>query len=81
MNLDHAGEHPYWADGRMLDVQRHPHVGPYRVIGDPVRYSDSPSGVRRPCPELGEDTASVLAEIGYTPEQVAAVTGGSDKGQ
>ncbi|WP_037654182.1 CaiB/BaiF CoA transferase family protein [Streptomyces achromogenes] len=81
MNLDHAGEHPYWADGHMLDVQRHPHVGPYRVIGDPVRYSDSPSGVRRPCPELGEDTASVLAEIGYTPEQVAAVTGGSDKGQ
>jgi crotonobetainyl-CoA:carnitine CoA-transferase CaiB-like acyl-CoA transferase len=73
MDLDHAGEHPYWSNGHMFDVQRHPQVGGYRVIGAPVRFSDAPFAVRRHCPELGEDTASVLTEIGYTPKQVAAV--------
>ncbi|GAA5041206.1 CaiB/BaiF CoA transferase family protein [Streptomyces similanensis] len=78
MNLDHAGEHPYWSGGHMLDVQQHPHVGAYRVIGEPVRFSDSSFAVRRPCPELGEDTESVLTEIGYTPEQVNAATQDTD---
>ncbi|WP_326825397.1 CaiB/BaiF CoA transferase family protein [Streptosporangium sp. NBC_01756] len=73
MNLDHAGEHDYWSEGHMLDVQRHPHEGLYRVIGNPVRLSDGSGGVRRHCPELGEDTDSVLSEIGYTPEQLAAL--------
>ncbi|MFB7499873.1 CaiB/BaiF CoA transferase family protein [Streptomyces sp. NPDC056161] len=72
MNLDRMGEHPYWASGHNLTVQEHPHEGPYRVIANPVRFSGAPGNVRRHCPELGEDTAQVLAEIGYTPEQIAA---------
>ncbi|MFG2847971.1 CaiB/BaiF CoA transferase family protein [Kitasatospora sp. NPDC048296] len=75
MDLDHMGEHPYWSDGHLFDVQEHPQVGGYRVIGSPVRFSDSAPGVRRHCPELGEDTESVLTELGYTPEQLAAVLG------
>ncbi|CCB71781.1 CaiB/BaiF CoA transferase family protein [Streptantibioticus cattleyicolor] len=75
MDLDHAGEHDYWAAGHMLDVQHHPHEGDYRVIGNPVRFSASSDGVRRHCPELGEHTASVLAEIGYPPDRIAEVTG------
>ncbi|MFB9431602.1 CaiB/BaiF CoA transferase family protein [Streptoalloteichus tenebrarius] len=73
MDLDHAGEHAYWAKGGMLDVQQHPREGGYRVIGNPVRFSGETGGVRRHCPELGEDTESVLSEIGYSPERIAAV--------
>jgi crotonobetainyl-CoA:carnitine CoA-transferase CaiB-like acyl-CoA transferase len=73
MNLDRAGEHDYWAAGHMLDVQQHPHEGGYRVIGNPVRFSESPDGVRRHCPTVGEDTEAVLSEIGYTPERIAAL--------
>lgn len=74
MNLDHVGEHPYWASGHNLTVEEHPHEGPYRVISPPVRFSEAPTGIRRHCPVLGEDTAEVLEEIGYTPEQIAALT-------
>jgi crotonobetainyl-CoA:carnitine CoA-transferase CaiB-like acyl-CoA transferase len=71
MDLDHAGEHDYWADGHMLDVAQHPTEGGYRVIGDPVKFSGAPSGVRRPAPDLGADTDEVLASLGWTEEQLA----------
>lgn len=73
MDLDRAGEHDYWSQGHMLDVQEHPQDGAYRVIGSPVRFAGEPPRVRRHCPELGADTEAVLAEIGYTGEQIAAV--------
>lgn len=73
MDLDHAGEHDYWAEGRMLDVRQHPTEGAYRAIRPPVRFSESEHEVRRDCPRLGEDTDAVLGEIGYTREQLAAL--------
>jgi crotonobetainyl-CoA:carnitine CoA-transferase CaiB-like acyl-CoA transferase len=73
MDLDHAGEHDYWAAGHLFDVQEHPQEGAYRVIGDPVKFSAADRGVRRHSPELGADTGDVLAELGYTSEQIAAV--------
>jgi crotonobetainyl-CoA:carnitine CoA-transferase CaiB-like acyl-CoA transferase len=73
MNLDHAGEHDYWAAGHLLDVQQHPQEGPYRVIGNPVHFSAAEAGVRRHSPAIGADTDEVLGELGYTPEQLTAV--------
>ncbi|GAA4862583.1 CaiB/BaiF CoA transferase family protein [Saccharopolyspora rosea] len=73
MDLDHAGEHDYWSEGHMLDIAHHPTEGDYRVIGEPVRFSATPAALRRPCPRLGEHTDEVLAEIGYTPDQLAAL--------
>ncbi|WP_380171531.1 CaiB/BaiF CoA transferase family protein [Kineococcus sp. DHX-1] len=73
MDLDHAGEHDYWSQGGLLDVQEHPQEGAYRVIGDPVRFSESPSGVRRHSPALGADTEEVMAELGWDAERLAAL--------
>ncbi|MGQ7350384.1 CaiB/BaiF CoA transferase family protein [Quadrisphaera oryzae] len=73
MDLDHAGEHDYWADGHMLDVVEHPTEGPYRLIGSPVRFSGATTGVRRHSPALGQHTDEVLAELGWTPDRLAAL--------
>jgi crotonobetainyl-CoA:carnitine CoA-transferase CaiB-like acyl-CoA transferase len=49
----------------------HPRAGRVRVLKHPVRYSSGEATLRRPPPDLGEHTAEVLLEAGYTAEQVA----------
>jgi crotonobetainyl-CoA:carnitine CoA-transferase CaiB-like acyl-CoA transferase len=51
----------------------HPHAGRYRVIPPPVRFSATPAAVRRPAPLIGEHGRSVLAEVGYTPDELAGL--------
>ena len=57
-----------------LPVEQHPVVGAYRVIPPPVRFSATPSSVRRAAPLIGEHGAEILAEVGYSAEEIAALT-------
>jgi crotonobetainyl-CoA:carnitine CoA-transferase CaiB-like acyl-CoA transferase len=54
----------------------HSREGEIEIPGVPYRLSESPAGVHRPPPALGEHTDEVLAELGYTPDQVAAMRSG-----
>ena len=40
----------------------HPKSGRVHVLGTPVKLGDTPGGVRRPAPMLGEHTVEILAE-------------------
>lgn len=53
-----------------LPLVEHPLAGSMREIPHPVRYSATPATVRRPAPLCGENTAEVLAEIGYDDEAI-----------
>jgi len=44
---------------------------PAPVADTPIRLSDTPGAIRGRAPLLGEHTEVVLAEIGYSKEQVA----------
>lgn len=49
----------------------HPVRGREKWVGVPVRLSQTPGAIRRPAPELGQDTEEVLLEIGgYTWEEI-----------
>ncbi len=48
----------------------HPSEGRLRMPEPPVRLSASPSSIRRMPPRLGEHSAEVLAEIGYSSEEI-----------
>ncbi|MFC0401548.1 formyl-CoA transferase [Paraburkholderia rhizosphaerae] len=54
--------------GTIVEVD-HPVRGKYLTVGNPIKLSDSPTDVTR-SPLLGEHTDEVLAEIGYSPEQI-----------
>src|SRR5689334_21565753 len=59
------------ATGTVVEVD-HPKRGKYLSVGNPIKLSDSPTEVKR-SPLLGEHTDEVLAELGYTREQIAAL--------
>lgn len=44
-----------------------------RIAGAPVQFDDEALTVRRPGPGLGEHTREVLAELGYTTDEVEAL--------
>ena len=57
--------------GTIVEVD-HPTRGKYLTVGNPIKLSDSPTDVRR-SPLLGEHTDEVMAELGYSPEQISAL--------
>jgi crotonobetainyl-CoA:carnitine CoA-transferase CaiB-like acyl-CoA transferase len=63
MKLDDLLHDPHLnATGGWIDLA-HPLEGPLRQLRPPVRMSDTPTGVWRNAPALGEHTAEVLAEL------------------
>jgi formyl-CoA transferase len=57
--------------GTVVEVD-HPKRGKYLTVGNPIKLSDSPTEVKR-SPLLGEHTDEVMAELGYTREQIEAL--------
>jgi formyl-CoA transferase len=57
--------------GTIVEVD-HPVRGKYLTVGNPIKLSDSPTDVVR-SPLLGEHTDEVMAELGYSPDQIATL--------
>jgi crotonobetainyl-CoA:carnitine CoA-transferase CaiB-like acyl-CoA transferase len=56
-----------------LVTWEHPQAGTLRQPRHPVRFASSETPVPEFAPGLGEDTDEILAELGRTPEQIAAL--------
>jgi len=48
-------------------------LGMMKMAGLPIKFSESPGAVRLPPPRLGQHTAEVLAEMGYSPTQIQSL--------
>jgi len=55
---------------KMIEAVQHAAAGTIKVLGVPIKLSDTPGSVRTAPPTLGQHTAQVLAEIGMTLDDV-----------
>lgn len=54
----------------MITQAPHARVGPVKTLGHPVHYSATPAEITRGAPLLGEHTREVLAQHGYSRDEV-----------
>ena len=67
---------PYLQETGYFEDYDHPVEGKVVIPAIPARFSKTPPNVHRPWPTLGQHTHEILAEIGCSEAEIAAITGG-----
>ena len=63
----------------MVRETDHPVLGRLRTLGSPIKLSETPADPSRRAPLLGEHTAEVLAEFGFSAAEITEATQGNSK--
>lgn len=70
MGIEEALEDEHLLARKMVIDVEDPGVGPIKLVGNPIKLSESKPVTDIPSPLLGENTEEILAEIGYTEEEM-----------
>jgi len=73
MGLGEVFADPQVIDQEMVLSQEHPGHGTVRMLGFPIKFAEAPCQLRRPAPAIGGDSDAVLADLGYSAEEVDAL--------
>ncbi|MFL5906564.1 MAG: CaiB/BaiF CoA transferase family protein [Solirubrobacterales bacterium] len=73
LDLDEALESDLVRAREMTISYEQPEIGEVRQLGFPIKMSRTPAAIVRPAPALGEHTAEVLTQAGYSAEEVQAL--------
>ena len=72
--IDQVVEHPQVKARGMIAESDHPVAGKVKIVGVPVKLSETPGSVREPAPLLGQHTDEVLRTyLGMTAADIAAL--------
>lgn len=67
---DEAINDPQVIHNDVIKEINHPKAGTIRVIGTPIKFSETPPEIRMHPPLLGEHSESILSELGYSNEEI-----------
>ena len=73
-SIDEALSDPQVAARGMVVTIPHADLGSVSMIGNPMVLASSPPSYRLPPPALGEHSAAILGELGYSQDEVARIT-------
>jgi alpha-methylacyl-CoA racemase len=73
LDLDEALESELAREREMVISYEQPEFGEIKQLGFPIKLSRTPASVERPAPALGEHTAELLMDAGYSAEEVKAL--------
>lgn len=68
--LDEVFSDPQVIERQMVIDMEDPELGSYKQLGIPIKLSDTPGTIRSRAPALGEHNEEVLAEVGYSREDI-----------
>jgi crotonobetainyl-CoA:carnitine CoA-transferase CaiB-like acyl-CoA transferase len=74
LDLDEALDSELAREREMVVEMEQPKLGAVRLLGLPVKLTRTPGDATRPAPALGEHTAEVLGEAGFSEGEVTALT-------
>ncbi|HYM00280.1 MAG TPA: CoA transferase [Blastocatellia bacterium] len=72
-SFDQVYQDPQVIDREMSVEINHPKAGPTRLIGIPVKLSETPGRIRRPAPTLGQHTDEILGEAGLDQPEIKSL--------
>lgn len=74
-SIDDLLDDPHLVATGFLGYEEHPSQGRVRTLGNPTTWSGTPLGALRPAPALGQHSAEILREAGYSDADIAALAG------
>jgi crotonobetainyl-CoA:carnitine CoA-transferase CaiB-like acyl-CoA transferase len=69
-NFDDLLADPQVAHNELIQTVHHPKAGPIKVIGIPMKFSETPGTIRLAPPLVGEHNREILGELGYTASEI-----------
>jgi alpha-methylacyl-CoA racemase len=73
LDLGEALESELVQERDMVVSYEQPEMGEIKQLGFPIKLSRTPASIERPAPALGEHTADVLGDAGYSAEEIQAM--------
>ncbi|MGG1674358.1 CaiB/BaiF CoA transferase family protein [Neobacillus sp. NRS-1170] len=65
---------PQLIEREMIQTFHDSEIGPVKLIAPPIKMSETPGSIRKLAPKSGKHTAEILAQMGYSNQEIEALT-------